>query len=237
MKFSRVYIWGPNPFTNRLFASHIETITKVTPECVCIDNERNGHGFAERSIVFCDCDKLDPLSYCRKLYQPGNKFDLSPDIILMNVRREQELLDEIKIYSILGIFYSDDNFELIGKGIRKVLEGEHWLSRKILVRSLQSIREEWRQERSKAMPMLLTMREQEIVQMIAAGHDNQAIAEALFISPNTVKTHVSNIYKKIDVSNRVQAILWASENAGQFVTLASARANDSFRGINEVHMP
>ena len=58
----------------------------------------------------------------------------------------------------------------------------------------------------------LTRREIEILSMLAVGATNEEIAEALFISPNTVKTHIYNIFKKIHVPNRLQAALWAAKN-------------------------
>ncbi|MBV5326230.1 MAG: response regulator transcription factor, partial [Chlorobium sp.] len=197
---------------NRLFASHIESFTGSTPQCVCTREELDVEAFESSSMIFCDCDKTDVLSYCRTLHRPGYDFDNVPGITLINVQPDQDLLDEIKAFGIYGIFYSTDKFELISKGIRQVLVGDHWLSRGLLIRSLQSTREEMRKEKSYTQQALLTQREQEILTLIATGHDSQLIAEQLFISPNTVKTHVSNIYKKIDVTNRVQAILWATKN-------------------------
>lgn len=52
----------------------------------------------------------------------------------------------------------------------------------------------------------LTNREYEILQLIARGHSNADIADALFLSISTVKTHVSNLYVKMDVKRRGQAI-------------------------------
>jgi len=57
----------------------------------------------------------------------------------------------------------------------------------------------------------LTEREQEVLHMIAEGHSNQEIAENLIITLGTVKAHVSNIYSKLDVRSRTQAILKAEE--------------------------
>jgi DNA-binding NarL/FixJ family response regulator len=51
----------------------------------------------------------------------------------------------------------------------------------------------------------LTVREQEVLRLLAHGTDNSAIAQALLISPHTVKRHVSNIFGKLDVRTRVQA--------------------------------
>ena len=56
---------------------------------------------------------------------------------------------------------------------------------------------------------LLTVREREIMSLVAEGDSNKKIAEKLFLSELTVKTHLKNIFKKMNVSNRTQAILTA----------------------------
>jgi DNA-binding CsgD family transcriptional regulator len=61
-----------------------------------------------------------------------------------------------------------------------------------------------------AWPAGLTGREVEVLRLIAAGHSNRAIAEALFISPNTVLRHVSNIFAKTGVANRAEAAAYAT---------------------------
>jgi DNA-binding CsgD family transcriptional regulator len=61
-----------------------------------------------------------------------------------------------------------------------------------------------------AWPAGLTGREVEILRLIAAGHSNRAIAETLFISPNTVLRHVSNIFAKTGVANRAEAAAYAT---------------------------
>ena len=60
-----------------------------------------------------------------------------------------------------------------------------------------------------AFPAGLTAREVEVLRLVAAGLSNAAIAERLFISPNTVKVHVANIFAKIDVDNRAAATEFA----------------------------
>lgn len=52
----------------------------------------------------------------------------------------------------------------------------------------------------------LSRRELEVLSYLVQGHTNRQIAEALFVSLNTVKTHVSNIYRKLDVERRAQAV-------------------------------
>jgi DNA-binding NarL/FixJ family response regulator len=55
----------------------------------------------------------------------------------------------------------------------------------------------------------LTRREYEVLGLIAEGKNNKEIADTLFISEKTVKNHVSNIFKKIDVNDRTQAAIYA----------------------------
>ena len=57
----------------------------------------------------------------------------------------------------------------------------------------------------------LSAREQEVLALIARGHSNQEIADQLFVSLSTVKTHVSNVLSKLDVKRRTQAIQKAKE--------------------------
>ncbi|HEX6677581.1 MAG TPA: LuxR C-terminal-related transcriptional regulator [Actinomycetes bacterium] len=59
-------------------------------------------------------------------------------------------------------------------------------------------------------PAGVTGREVEVLRLIAAGRSNRAIAEALFISPNTVLRHVSNIFTKLGVANRAEAAAYAT---------------------------
>lgn len=57
----------------------------------------------------------------------------------------------------------------------------------------------------------LTGREREILDLIATGRDNAAIAARLYVSPNTVRNHISRIFAKLGVGNRAQAIVRARQ--------------------------
>ena len=117
-------------------------------------------------------------------------------------------------YGVKGFFYEQENLESLIRGICGVFEGEIWLSRKAISEYIQS-RNNPRQHThtyGNSGESQLTRREIEILGKLAGGSSNQDIAETLFISRHTVKTHIYNIYKKINVSDRLQAALWATKN-------------------------
>lgn len=68
-------------------------------------------------------------------------------------------------------------------------------------------------DRDKIEPLVepLTERESDVLQLIASGLSNKDIQEQLFISNNTVRTHIKNLYGKLGVNNRTQAVLRAQE--------------------------
>jgi DNA-binding CsgD family transcriptional regulator len=66
--------------------------------------------------------------------------------------------------------------------------------------------------RRRTRPDGLTRREVEVLQLVSSGMTNRAVARALWVTSETVKFHLSNIYRKLGVSNRVEASEWAHEN-------------------------
>jgi LuxR family transcriptional regulator of csgAB operon len=91
-----------------------------------------------------------------------------------------------------------------------ILEGEHWLPRKMLSDYLETTRSTYRQRTPEVVD--LTRKEKETLRVMVGGASNVDIANTLNVSPHTVKTHISNLFRKIKVSNRVQAVSWALEH-------------------------
>jgi DNA-binding NarL/FixJ family response regulator len=65
---------------------------------------------------------------------------------------------------------------------------------------------------SRPLPDKLTAREAEVLALIAAGHTNTQIAKVLVVSPSTVKTHINNIFAKVGISDRAQAVHYAYQH-------------------------
>jgi LuxR family transcriptional regulator of csgAB operon len=114
-----------------------------------------------------------------------------------------------------GIFYKESSQQQLVKGITAIFEGEFWLSRRILAQYLERTRSKPRKVTHNAN--LLTRREKQILNLTATGATNTEIAEHLSVSMHTVKTHIYNLFKKIDVSNRIQAVNWAKDNLEDLV--------------------
>ena len=93
--------------------------------------------------------------------------------------------------------------------IRKVASGGTWLEKEAVGRAMEKI---LRQEQSRQkVREVLTPREIDIVKMVASGIGNREIAEKLFISEGTVKTHLHSVYEKLGLKGRVQLANYAQE--------------------------
>ncbi len=148
-------------------------------------------------------------------YIMDNKKICSAYIIsLFNVQRELQIEEQAILWGIRGFFYKDSSLDHILKGITVLFGGEYWVSRDILIECmLQTDKlEQMVPMDLKKRPGDLTDREVEILAMICKGSNNNEIADHLYISTNTVKTHIYNIYRKINVPNRMQAALWGAKN-------------------------
>ena len=110
---------------------------------------------------------------------------------------------------INGIFYAHDEEHFLVKGLQKVMEGECYFSRK-LASYLIMHSGNYRYDNQEST--ILTFREKEILNKLRIGASNIEIAQSLFISESTVKTHLYHLFKKISVKNRTQAVSWANDN-------------------------
>jgi DNA-binding NarL/FixJ family response regulator len=98
------------------------------------------------------------------------------------------------------------------RAIRAVASGEAIFSPTIARRFMQYFSRSRRKSGSESQPFPeLTGREQDILNLIAQGYTNTAIANRLYLSPKTVRNYVSNILTKMQVSDRAQAIIRARE--------------------------
>lgn len=112
--------------------------------------------------------------------------------------------------NLSGLFFRRDPLQQLVSGIRRVLQGEMWLPRQLMSELLCYYRDSQPQGRRQVVG--LTLREQEILRYLMTGASNGEIANSLFVSEHTIKSHLYNVFKKIHVKNRLQAVQWAKEH-------------------------
>jgi DNA-binding NarL/FixJ family response regulator len=136
-------------------------------------------------------------------------FDSMPTrvIVLTATEDDREVVRAVRM-GARGIVLKDSATELLLKSIRTVHAGEIWLDKKKTSDVIEAFKKSAESGPRREKP-LLSDREKEIVQLVAQGFRNREIGEKLFISEQTVKNHLHNIFDKLGVSDRLELALYA----------------------------
>lgn len=130
-------------------------------------------------------------------------------VLMLTVHNEVEYLVKAVDIGVDGYILKDAGFAELKKAIHSVMEGENYIQAD-LIPALNS--RLVARDADKDKMEQLTKRELEVLIQVANGMFNKEIATTLDISERTVKNHISNIFKKIDVSDRTQAAVFAIRN-------------------------
>ena len=206
-----IYIIGSYLFHNETLAFALES--KTAAQCLCVnsiadvpDSPTEEH---HKELLLCDlCDK-NLNEFISDLLPSVENISDSRTVAMFNVRQGLGIEERCMNHGVRGVFYENDSVNVFLKGISAISSGELWFSRGAMTKY---ILEEKDNITSLKVRSILTQREIEIISLVAVGSKNDEIADKLCVSPHTIKTHLYNIYKKIDVSNRLQATLWAANN-------------------------
>lgn len=219
LKETRLYIVSPNTLQAQLLKTFLDSELRVP---VFYKNKLSlqrltGETSERQCIYLLDCLGADRSAIEKELgigvdeNIPDNIF-----IVLYNIGAGIKLALLVKRYQIRGIFFRDDSQSIFIKGMKSILKGDLWLSRKLLSECILMPGEAANKQSARELSQL-SRREIQILKHVRNGASNQEIANTFNISLHTVKTHLYNIYKKINVSNRLQATLWATSNVGEKV--------------------
>jgi two-component system nitrate/nitrite response regulator NarL len=107
-----------------------------------------------------------------------------------------------------GVVLKQSASDLLLKSIRQVHDGEIWLDNRMTAEVIHAFKKSAESGQRREKP-LLSDREKEVVQLVAQGFRNREIGEKLFISEQTVKNHLHNIFDKLGVSDRLELALYA----------------------------
>jgi DNA-binding NarL/FixJ family response regulator len=134
----------------------------------------------------------------------------STKVVIMTAHNEDRLLVEAVEAGASGFLSKDEAAQEVLSAAKSAADGEVLIDPGTLTRLLAQVARE-REAQSQAMMLLkdLTDREREILQLLAEGMRNDDIASKLFISPQTVQTHVRNILGKLRVHSKLEAVAFA----------------------------
>jgi len=140
-------------------------------------------------------------------------------ILFSSSENKEEFVEAMKL-GCSGIVSKDSAITLIEKSIQKVFAGEIWLDSNTtaaVIRQFASPTDfpavhagNGKTTRERAQ---LSQREREIIILIAQGYKNKEIAEKMFITEQTVKNHLHNVFDKLGVSDRLELALYAIHNS------------------------
>ena len=130
-------------------------------------------------------------------------------VLILTIHNEIEYLLKAVDIGCNGYGLKDSDSALLKKAIYNVYNGEMYIQPSLtpLLNSNLSDRDNYKDKLNE-----LTRREYDVLKLLAEGYFNKEIASTLNISERTVKNHVSNIFKKIGVSDRTQAAVFAIKN-------------------------
>jgi DNA-binding NarL/FixJ family response regulator len=136
----------------------------------------------------------------------------SPPVLVLTTFDDDELLSGALRAGASGFQLKDAPAEDIMRATRAVAEGESWLDPAVTGRVLATYRTALAPSGRGGRVDHLTAREVEVLRLTARGATNREIAEQLFISEVTVKTHIGHILTKLELRDRAAAIVFAFEN-------------------------
>lgn len=201
---------GEDPLLNDLLAARLSQETGAS--CSHSPSLPKILEMVKPDLTLLDCTGFSMAELLQEAGGENSPF-MTTSVALFNVPEDRSLELEALNTGIRGVFYRNASFKVMVKGVKAMLDNELWFSREAMSAFLLG-KQNRPVEPVPAEEELgeLSQREKEILLMLAAGATNKDIAERLFLSLNTIKSHIYNIYKKIDVPNRLQASLWAAKH-------------------------
>lgn len=165
----------------------VEKVIEYKPDVLLLD------------INMPEMNGLEVLSYI-------HKNDIQANVLILTIHDEVEYLYKAVEIGVEGYVLKDSESDVLIKAIRSVYAGESYIQPNMAAFLFKKMNNK---ESEGAKKSRLTKREVEVLTLITEGLLNKEIAHRLCISEKTVKNHVSNIFKKIKVSDRTQAAVFA----------------------------
>ena len=162
------------------------------------------------NLILLDIDlgKEDALDFLPEL----TKVVPTADILVLTGLRDIECHRRAARLGAAGVVLKEHAAEVLLKAIKKVHAGELWLDRTMMGSLLREVTHGPKVDAETLKIASLTRREREVLTLIAQGLKNRDIGARLFISETTVTHHLSSIFSKLGVSDRLELVIYAFAN-------------------------
>jgi two-component system response regulator DegU len=165
----------------------VETLKRYEPQVLLLDDEVHGPG----------CER-----FVRKLRAAAP----ATRILLLSAHPTDDLLEATLRAGGAGVVPAQGEYAMLLRALRAVSRGELWANRRLIARALEQAREP---KSAALLGGILSPREREIAEHVGRGLRNKEIARRLGVTEKTVKNHLSNIFRKLNVDNRFAVGLYS----------------------------
>lgn len=191
----------------------LRKVLELDSSLVVVDEAGDGQGAINRTRI------LKPNVVLMDINMPGTngieatrviKREMpSVGVIALTIHEEEEYVLELVRAGVSGYVLKDIAPTKLIETIKTVANGYSVIDPSITNKVLGEINRLSRHRRAREEWETLTEREMDVLKLIAQGHSNKEIAKNLNISEKTVKNHITNIFRKLQVEDRTQAVLFA----------------------------
>jgi two-component system, NarL family, nitrate/nitrite response regulator NarL len=171
-------------------AAVVELVDQLRPDVLLLD------------IVMPKSDGMDVL---KRLAASRNKVR----IILLSGALEGRDISRVFEFGARGLILKETASNTLFEGIRAVMDGLYWIGQKSATNPVEALKQYRSADKgTQSRDYRLTPREREVIESVVAGCSNKEIASKLSISEQTVKHHITNIFDKLGVYNRLELTLF-----------------------------
>lgn len=192
--------------------SGIRTLLEKAPDIVVVGEASDGYETLRMveqlkpDVLLLDMELpgLKGIEVAQRLKADG----ASVRILALSAYDDEQYVFGLLTSGAVGYMTKDEALATITDAVRGVASGEAgWLSRRVTAKVMQH--KLAHSQKVSDLLALLSARERQVLQLVARGISNEQIAGTLCISDGTVKNHITNIYGKLGVRTRAEAVAWA----------------------------
>ncbi len=189
----------------------------ILSEHFCIAGEAN----SVQAIKLVKQERPDVILLNIDNVKYGDDLGMIPDLLaastpsklaVLTHSRDPEIHRQAMLFGAIGIISTEDQPDHLINAIQRVHGGGVWIDRHVTAKMLANASMPSELSKDAKRIATLTERERELIKMVALGLRNPQIAERLFISSVTVQHHLTSIFSKLEISDRLELIVYAYRN-------------------------